>query len=65
MSWNVGYNRNLFLKLKIMLGIHHVVLTTPETAPEKHTLSMVEIDKLPNNDRTDSEEEIFSPKMDK
>ena len=34
MSWNIGGNRNLFLKLKSKLGLYHVVLTTPKTSPE-------------------------------
>ena len=43
MSWNIGENRNLFLKLKSKLGLYHVVLTTPETSPEKITLTLVEM----------------------
>ena len=35
MSWNMGENRNLFLKLKSKLGLYHIVLTTPKTSPEK------------------------------
>ena len=41
MSWNLGENRNLFLKLKPQLGPYHVVLTTPRTSPEKLTLTVV------------------------
>ena len=33
-SWNIGDNRNLFLKLKSKLGFHHVVLTTQKLFPE-------------------------------
>ena len=36
MSWNIGENRNLFLKLKLKLGLYHVVLRTPKTSPEKN-----------------------------
>ena len=40
MSWNIGENRNLLLKLKWKLGLSHVVLTTPNTSPKKyHNLS--------------------------
>ena len=51
MSWNIGDNRNLFLKLKSNLGLNHVVLTTPKA-------SVVEMQQLPDNEKTDSKEEI-------
>ena len=35
MSWNIGENRNLFLKLKSKRELYHFVLTTPKTSPEK------------------------------
>ena len=54
MSWNIGDNRNLFLKLKSKLGLYHVVLTTPKTSPEKLTLNVVEMQQLPNIEKTDS-----------
>ena len=41
MGWNIGDNRNLFLKLKSKLGRYHVVLTTPKTSAEKPTLTVV------------------------
>ena len=58
MSWNIGDNRNLFLKLKSKLGVYHVVLTTPKTSPEKLTLTAVEIQQLPDIEKTDSKEEL-------
>ena len=58
MSWNIGVNRNLFLKLKSKLGLYHVVLTTPKPSPEKLTLTVVEMQQLPNIEKTDSQEEI-------
>ena len=58
MSWNIGDNRNLFLKLKSKLGHYHVVLTTPITSPEKLTLTLVEMQQLPDIEKTDSKEEI-------
>ena len=58
MSWNIGYNRNLFLKLESKLGLYHVVLTTPKTSPEKHTLTVVENQQLSDIEKTDSKEEI-------
>ena len=58
MIWNIGDNRNLFLKLKRKVGLYHVVLTTPKTSPEKLTLTVVEIQQLPDIYRTDSKEEV-------
>ena len=57
MSWNIGDNRNLFLKLKSKLGLYHVVLTTPKTSPKKLTLTVVEMQRLPDIEKTDSKEE--------
>ena len=48
MSWNIGDNRNLFLKLKSKSGPYRVVLTTPKTSPEKLTLTLVEMPQMPN-----------------
>ena len=58
MSWNIGDNRNLFLKFKSKLGLSHVVLTTPETSPEKPTMTLVEMPHMPDIEKTVSEEEI-------
>ena len=58
MSWNIGENRNLFLKLKSKLGHYHVVLTTTNTSPEKITLTLVEMQQLPEIERVDSKNEI-------
>ena len=58
MSWNIGDNRNLFLKLKSKMGLYHVVLTTRKTSPKKLTLTIVEKQQLPDNEKTDSKEEI-------
>ena len=58
MSWNIGDNGNLFLKLKSKLGLYHIVLTTPKTSPGKLTLTIVEKQQLPNIEKTDSKEEI-------
>ena len=58
MSWNIGDIRNFFLKLISKLGFHHVVLTTPEISLEKLTLTVVEMQKLPDTEKTDSKEEI-------
>ena len=64
-SWNIGDDRNLFLKLKSKLGLYHVVLTTPKTSPEKLTLTVVEMQQLPDNEKTDSKKEAFCIKWTK
>ena len=58
MSWNTEDNRNLSLKLKAKLGLYHVVLTTPKTSPGNITLTVVEMQQLPDIEKTDSKEEI-------
>ena len=58
MSWNIGENRNLFPKLKSKLGLYHVVLTTPKTSPEKITLTLVEMQQLPEIEKVDSGNKI-------
>ena len=58
MSWNIGENRNLFLKLKSKLGLYHVLLTTPKTSPEKIILTLVEMQQLPETEKVDSKNEI-------
>ena len=47
MSWNIGENSNLFLRLKTNLGLYHVVLTTPKSSPTKITLTIAEFQQLP------------------
>ena len=54
MSWNIGDNRNLFLKLETELGLYHVVLTTPKTSPEKLTMTVAEMQQFPYIEKTDS-----------
>ena len=58
MSWNIGDNGNLFLKLKSKLGLYHIALTTSKTSLQKLTVTVVEMQELPNIETTDSEEEI-------
>ena len=53
----IGDNRNLFLKLKSKLGLYHVVLTSPKTSPEKLTLTVFEMQQLPDIEKSDSKEE--------
>ena len=58
MRWNIGENRNLFPKLKSKLGLYYVVLTTPKTHPEKITLTLVEMQQMPEIEKVDSKNEI-------
>ena len=58
MSWNIGDKRNLFLKFKWKLGLCHVLLTTLKTSPEKLTLTVVEMQQLPDIEKTDFKEEV-------
>ena len=62
MSWNIGENRILFLKMKSALGLHQVVLTTSKTSPEKITLTLVEMQQLPETEKVDSKNEISCQK---
>ena len=63
MSWNIGFNRNLFLKLKSNLGLYHIVLTTATTSPERPTLTVIEMQQMQNIENTDSKEEICCLKL--
>ena len=57
MSWNIGDNRNLFLKLKTKLGLYHVELKSKDS-PEKITLTLVETQQWPDIEKVDSKDEI-------
>ena len=57
MSWNIGDNRNLFLKLKTKLGLYHVELKSKDS-PEKIMLTLVETQHLPDIEKSDSRDEI-------
>ena len=59
MSWNIGDERNLFLKLKTKLGLYHVELRSePKSSPKKITLTLVETQQLPDIEKVDSKDEI-------
>ena len=59
MSWNIGDNRNVFLKLKTKLGLYHVELgSKSKDSPEKITLTLVETQQLPDIEKVDSKNEI-------
>ena len=57
MSWNVGDNRNLFLKLKTKFGLYHVEIKSKDF-PGKITLTVVETQQMPDIEKTDSKDEI-------
>ena len=56
MSWNIGDNRNLLLKLKTKLGLYHVELRSKDSL-EKMTLTLVETQQLPDIEEDDSKDE--------
>ena len=59
MSWNIGDNRNLSLKLKTNLGLYHFELRIePKDSPEKITLAPVETQQLPDIEKVDSKDEL-------
>ena len=57
MSWILGVNRNLFLKLKAKLGMYHVELKSKDS-PEKSTLTLVETQQMPDIEKVDLKNEI-------
>ena len=57
MSWNIGDNGNLFLKLRTKLELYHVQLKGKDS-PEKITLTLVETQQLPDNQKTYPKDEI-------
>ena len=57
MSWNIGDNRKLFLKLKTKLGLYHVEVRSKDSS-EKNTLTLVETQQLPDIEKSGSEDEI-------
>ena len=59
MCWNIGDNRNLFLKLKTKLGLYHVELKSKDS-PEKITLTLLETQKLPYIEKVDSKDEFLA-----
>ena len=59
MSWNIGDNRNLFLKLKTKLGLYLVELrSTPKDCPKNITLPLEKNQQLPDIEKVDSKDEI-------
>ena len=46
MSWNIGVDKFLFRKLKMKLGLYHVVQRIPKTSPQTVTLTVVQMQQL-------------------
>ena len=61
MSWNIGDNRNLFLKLKRKLGLYHVELKCRDS-PEKIRLTLVKTQQFPDIEKSDSRNEFSCSK---
>ena len=57
MSWNIGDKRNLFLKLKTKFGLYHVKFRS-KGSPEKTTLTLVEIQQMPDIEKADSKDDV-------
>ena len=59
MSWNIGDNGKLFLKLKTKLGLYLVERKNKRKYfPEKITLTLIETQHLPDIEKVDSKDEI-------
>ena len=59
MSWNIGYKRNLFLKLKTKLGLYLVEFRSrPKDSPGTITLTLFETQQLPDFEKVDSKDEV-------
>ena len=63
MSRIIEDNRNLLLNLKSNMGLYHFVLTTPKNSLEKLTLTVVEIQQMPDIEKAASKKN-FWPKPD-
>ena len=57
MSWNIGDDRDLFLKLKTKMGLYDVELGSKDS-PEKITLTLVGTQQLPDIEKFDPGDEI-------
>ena len=57
MSWKIGDNRNLFLKLETKLGVYQVELKS-KNSPKKITPTLLETQQSPDIEDVDSKVEI-------
>ena len=56
MSWNIGFSRNLVLKLQNKLGLFHIML---QEKSEKFSLTVLESQNLQKKEDLDTESQIF------
>ena len=54
----ISKNQYFTLFSRIKLGLYHVVLTTLKTSPDKITLTLTEMQQLPEIEKVDSKNEI-------
>ena len=59
MSWSIGDNVNLFLKLKTKMEFYNVVPTTRKTSLEKLTFNVVGTQQIADIGKYDLKEENF------
>ena len=59
MIWNNTDIRSLFLKLRSKLGIYQVVIAKPRKSPAEIRLLRQIMQRSPDNEKTDSKDEIF------
>ena len=64
MRWNIVDKKYHILQLKSKLGLSRVVPTSPKTPPEEHTLTVVEMQELPDIEKNWLQIKYFLPKMD-
>ena len=62
MGWSIRDKTNLFLKPKKNLEQHHIELRKPKVSPKTITVTLVETQQLPNNEKADSKNEISGSK---
>ena len=55
MSWNIGFSRNLVLKLQNKLGLFHIIL---QKKSQKFSLTVLESQNLPKLENLDTESQI-------
>ena len=65
MSWNIGDDRNLLLKLQSKLGLYQVVVSKSRKSTEKIALTPVEMQQLPDIEKIDSKDGTFCVKVTK
>ena len=56
--WKIGVDTKLYLNLKWRLSLYQDVLSTPKTLPQKLTLTVLQMQQVPDLEKTDSKEEI-------